>query len=280
MRVIESNAGRYPVSAQCRILGVPRATYYWMLKHPGAGRKEDPIAGEVVRTFNENRREYGAPKMKAALQRRGIVASRRRIKRIMDENGLVSAYTRKKFRPQKTKVNEADLPNVLARDFDGYAPRTHIVSDLTYVRVGGKWIYVCLLIDLYNREIVGHSAGERKDADLVRAAFATLPFPLSDIEVFHTDRGSEFDNMAIDEMLEVFGIERSLSRKGCPYDNAVIESTNKILKKELVYRQTYATTDQLRHELNSYIWWYNNKRIHSTLSYMSPVEFREAGLSL
>ena len=83
-------------------------------------------------------------------------------------------------------------------------------------RDGGRWNYVCLLIDLYNREIVGHAAGERKTSDLVKSAFATLKFPLSDIEVLHTDRGGEFASTAIDEMLEVFGIERSLSRKGCP----------------------------------------------------------------
>ena len=98
--------------------------------------------------------------------------------------------------------------------------------------------------------------------------------------MFHTDRGSEFDNFDIDELLDVFGIRRSLSRKGNPYDNAVIESTNKILKKELIYRQVFTSLDQLRRELNSYVWWYNNERMHSTLGYMSPVEFREAGMSL
>ena len=106
------------------------------------------------------------------------------------------------------------------------------------MRAGGSWCYVRLLVDLYNREIVGHSAGSSKGAKLVKAAFATLEFPISDIEVFHTDRGSEFDNAEIDLMLEAFGIERSLSAKGCPYDNAVDESTNKILKAELVYRDS------------------------------------------
>lgn len=147
-------------------------------------------------------------------------------------------------------------------------------------RVGASWNYVCLLVDLYNREIVGHSAGPRKDARLVKSAFATLSFPISDIEVFHTDRGSEFDNAEIDLMLEAFGIERSLSAKGCPYDNAVDESTNRILKAELVHRETFGTTRELRAKLSDYVHWYNNFRIHSTLGYMSPVEFREAGLSL
>ena len=120
----------------------------------------------------------------------------------------------------------------------------------------------------------------RKDARLVRSAFATLSFPISDIEVFHTDRGSEFDNAEIDLMLEAFGIERSLSAKGCPYDNAVDESTNRILKAELVHRETFGTTRELRAKLSDYVHWHNNFRIHSTLGYMSPVEFREAGLSL
>ena len=147
-------------------------------------------------------------------------------------------------------------------------------------RDGGGGNYVCLLVDLYNREIVGHAAGERKTSDLVKSAFATLKFPLSDIEVLHTDRGGEFASAAIDEMLEVFGIERSLSRKGCPYDNAVIESCNKTLKATLIYRNAYGSLDQLRRSLNAWVWWYNNERIHSTLGYMSPVEFRMAGLSL
>ena len=114
----------------------------------------------------------------------------------------------------------------------------------------------------------------------MKAAFATLGFPLTDIGVLHTDRGSEFANSGIDGLLEAFGIRRSLSRKGNPYDNAVIESTNRILKKEFVYQRAFASLDQLRRELNSYVRWYNEERIHSTLGYMSPVEFREAGLSL
>lgn len=94
--------------------------------------------------------------------------------------------------------------------------------------------------------------------------------------MFHTDRGGEFDNTRIDEPLDVFGIKRSLSRKGDPYDNAVVESTNRLLKKELVYRNSYATIEQLRHDLNDYVWWSDNRRLHSTLGYRSPKEFTES----
>ncbi len=179
-----------------------------------------------------------------------------------------------------TEESEAEVPNVLGRELDGCPPHAHIVGDLAYVRVGGKWNCVCLLADLHNREIVGRAASGRKDARLVKAAFTALGFPPMDIDVFHADRGSEFANPDIDDLLEAFGIRRSLSRKGNPYDNAVIEPANRILKKELVYRQAFADLGQLRLELSPCVRWCNEKRMHSTLGCMSPVEFRNAGLSL
>ena len=154
----------------------------------------------------------------------------------MREQGMTSAYARRRSEPHRTRVNEARLANLLDREFDGYAPHTHLASDLTYVRVGGDWAYVCLLVDLADRGIVGHSVGRARDAGLMLSAFCTLDFLLAGVQVFHTDRGSEFDNTRIDELLDVFDIKRSLPRKGNPYDNAVAESTNRPPKKELVYR--------------------------------------------
>ena len=139
---------------------------------------------------------------------------------------------------------------------------------------------MCLLAGLADRGIVGHSAGRTRDAGLVLGAFATLDFPLTDVQVFHTDRGGGFDDTGIDEPLDVFGIKRSLSRKGDPYDNAVVESTNRLLRKELVYRNHYATIEQLRHDFNDCVWWSDNQRLHSILGYRSPKEFTEQGLVL
>lgn len=250
-----------------------------MIEHPEAERV-DPIAGDVRAVRCDSHERYGARKIKAALERRGVTASRRRIVNIMKRRGMTSAYASRTFKPHKTRVNEARLANILDREFDGYEPRTHLASDLTYVRVGGKWAYVCLLIDLANRSIAGHSADTSRTADLVMAAFATLDFPLTEVEVFHTDRGSEFDNAKIDELLDVFDIRRSLSRKGNPYDNAVVESTNRLLKKELIYWNHYTSLEQLRSDLNDYVWWFNNQRLHSTLGYRSPNEFTQQGLVL
>ena len=243
-------------------------------------RRDLPAAPAVVAAHAASKGRYGSRKTKASLERPGAAVSRRRVCRIMRENGPAGAYGGKRFKVHPGAVNEADVPNVVARGLGGRAPRTHICSDLTYVRVGASWNCVCLPVDPCNREIVGHSAGPGKDARLVKSAFATLPFPISDIEASRTDRGSEFDNAEIDLMLEAFGIERSLSAKGCPYDNAVDESTDRILKAELVHREAFGTTRELRAKLSDFVHRYNNFRIHSTLGYMSPVEFRKAGLSL
>ena len=225
-----------------------------MIEHPEAGRV-DPIAGDVHAVRRDGHERCGAGKIKAALERRGVTASGRRIVNIMKRRGMTSAYARRTFKPHKTRVNEARLANILDREFDGYEPRTHLAGDLTYVRVGGKWAYACLLIDLANRSIAGHSADTSRTADLVMAAFATLDFPLTEVEVFHTDRGGGFDN-------------------------AVVESTNRLLKKELIYRNHYTSLEQLRSDPDDYVWWSDNQRLHSTLAYRSPNEFTQQGLVL
>ena len=186
-----ANARRYPVSAQCRILGVPRSTYCRMI-----------------------------------------------------------------------------------------APRTHVASDLTYVRAGSSWCYACLLVDLCNREIVGCSCGRHKDARLAMAAFSNVALPLTDIEVFRSDRGSEFCSGEIGALLSAFGVERSASRPGNPYDNAAVESASRVLERELVRGRAFASEERLRTELFDWVNRCNNCRLCSTLGYMAPVGFREAGLIL
>ena len=250
-----------------------------MTGHPEAERV-DPIAGDVHAVRRDSHERYGARKIKAALERRGVTASRRRIGGIMREQGMTSACASRRFKPRKTRADEARPANLLDRGFDGYAPHARPAGDLTSVRVGGGWAYVCLLAGLADRGIAGHSAGRPRDAGLVLAAFAALDFPLTDVQVFHTDLGGEFDNTRIDEPLDVFDVKGSLSRKGNPYDNAVVESTNRLLKKELLYRNHYTTIEQSRHDPDDCVWWSDNQRLHSTLGYRSPKEFTEQRLVL
>jgi len=149
-----------------------------------------------------------------------------------------------------------------------------VVSDLTYINVLGKWHYICLLIDLFNREIIGYSAGANKDVKLILKAFSRVNKPLNDIRILHTDRGSEFKNKAIDKLLNTFAIKRSLSKKGCPYDNAVAEATFKVIKTEFAFNRIFNNLKELDNELFDYVNWYNNHRVHGSLGYLTPVEYK------
>jgi transposase InsO family protein len=273
--VIKGNAHRYPVSAQCEILNVARATYYRNKDCQEKPDRDAALRGEIEDIFNENRRVYGSRKIKAVLHRRGKKVSVRRIRRNMKQLGISSVYTKKQYKSRPGKANNTAIPNVLAREFDGRAPFEVIVSDLTYVRVAERWQYVCILLDLHNREIAGYSAGPHKDAMLVKSAFAKVKGNLLNVSMFHTDRGSEFDNTLIDGVLLGFGIERSLSMKGTPHDNAVAESAFKTIKTEFTHRMTFDSLNHLQRELDAYVYWYNNKRLHGKLGYLSPIEYKE-----
>ena len=249
-----------------------------MLGHPETERV-DPYEKDVERVWRDSGKVYGARKIKHALGHEGVTLSRRRVNRIMKGNGMAGSYSKAAYRPRPARPNDDPAPNILAREFNGYAPRTHLASDPAYVRVGSSWAYVCLPGDLTNRQIAGHSVGVRHDADRM-AAFAALRFPLDEIEVFHTDRGGEFTGERIERMLDAFGITRSLSRPGSSYDNAVVESTNRLIRKELIYDNVYTSVEQLRSDVNRYVWWYDHQRLHSTLGYLSPMEFTQQGNTL
>lgn len=274
--MIRQNAHKYSVSALCRVLQVNRSTYYY----ESSSRPTDNFVEEaLVKIFEGNRHVYGTRKIKVELKKLGLVVSRHRIGRLMKNNGLVSAYTVAQYKPHKSTCNESEIRNELNRQFDKEMPLEAVVSDLTYVRVAGKWNYICLLIDLFNREIIGYSCGRAKDADLVYRAFAKVKSNLYNIQLFHTDRGSEFKNQLIDDVIKTFGIQRSLSMKGCPYDNAVSEATYKLIKSEFVRRRSFESLGQLRKELDEYVKWFNEKRIHSTLGYLSPHQFKFKSLN-
>ena len=135
-----------------------------------------------------------------------------------------------------------------------------------------------MLIDLFNREIIGYSAGKNKTAELVKQAFQSVKENLSEIQIFHTDRGNEFKNKLIGETLVTFDIQRSLSCKGCPYDNAVAEVTFKIIKIEFVKNRPFENLYHLQIELDDYVNWFNDHCIYSSLGYLIPAEFRRSTL--
>ena len=207
----------------CKLLKVQRSlVYYHLNKEPSTTCNEEAIITSHIKDiFRRSRNNYGTRKIKVELEKLGYKVSRRRISRIMKENSLVSNYTVAQYKVYTTNFNESPIPNLVDREFDNRDKLEVAVSDLTYVRVADKWNYVCTLIDLYNREIIGYSAGAKKDAKLIETAILRCKYSLKDIKVFHSDRGNEYDNALIDNILNTFKIGRSLSNKGNPYDNAV-----------------------------------------------------------
>lgn len=265
----------------CRLLKITRSLVYYHIEHRENMQKdrlskdEIILENEILRIFKESKNNYGTRKIKKTLKRQVITASRRKIGEIMNKYGLVSSYTIKQFRIHKSKCNEDKNPNILNREFQRDSLEA-VVSDLTYVNVAGRWNYICVIMDLFNREIIGYAAGAKKDANLVYQAFLNCKYPLDKINIFHTDRGNEFKNKLIENVLDTFKITRSLSEKGCPYDNAVAESLYHIMKTEFVKKRRFDNLESLEIELFDYVNWYNNLRIHGSLDYMTPSEFRDA----
>src|SRR5699024_6087861 len=154
---------------------------------------------------------FGTRKIKDALSKEGYTVSRRRIGRFMRELGIQSKYAQPSYKPMTTRPNEDRIENLLDQEFDVDEAMSVLVSDLTYVRVGKHWYYVCFLLDLYNREIVGYSAGKHKDAALVQRAFVKVKQPLETLKIFYKNHVSTFIQVVIVELLYILKFIRSLS---------------------------------------------------------------------
>ena len=257
----------------CVFLKISRSLIYYCNKRKSK-IIDKKLETDIITIFKDSRNNYGSRKIKVELKKRGFKVSLRKIRKIMCLHGLVSNYTIKQFKIHKTNCNNDLIDNSLNRKFNRTSELDVVVSDLTYVNVSGKWNYICLILNLYNREIVGYAAGKNKNAELVCKAFSKINKSLNIINIFHTDRGNEFKNKMIDNMLNTFNIKRSLSKKGCPYDNAVAEATYKIIKTEFAFNRCFNSFEELEIELFDYVNWYNNIRIHSSLNYETPVNYR------
>ena len=255
----------------CKVLNISRSLVYYTYKT----RKPNPELEQlIIKIFKDSKNNYGSRKIKVKLKELGFIVSLRRIRKIMDKYCLVSNYTIKQFKNYKSKVNNDNIPNIVDRNFNNRNFLEVIISDLTYVRVLNKWCYVCLVIDLFNREIIGYSAGKHKDASIVDKAIKSIKYDLNKISIFHSDRGNEFKNKIIEDILIKFNIQRSLSQKGTPYDNAVAEATYKIFKTEFCFNRIFNSFEQLELDLFDYVHWFNNFRIHSSLDYLTPMQYK------
>ena len=279
---IRDHLGEYPPAAACRVLGVSRSGYYaWQLRPASAQqRRRDALAVKIKAAHQESRRVYGSPRITKVLRQSGEAVCQNTVAKVMQACG-VRASPPKAFVPRTTdsRHDQPVAPNLLQRDFAASEPQRRWVSDITYIPTGEGWLYLAGVLDLYSRRVVGWSMAEHMETSLVGDALrmaVSRTRPQAGL-MHHSDRGVQYASYEYQRLLESFGMIASMSGAGDCYDNAAMESFWATLKTELVHQERYETRDEARRSIFEYIeTFYNRKRLHSSLGYVSPEAFEAA----
>jgi len=278
---IAAEKAKHSVTRLCKMLRVSRGGYYASRKRtPSKRALEDARLGTlVVQAHRLSRGTYGSPRMLDELREHGERIGRSRVMRLMKERGLTGEMKKKWRHVAGALTVDPCEPNKLDRDFTAPAPNRLWASDITYVRTWEGWLYLAVVIDLFSRRVVGWSMQSHMKTDLVLTALTMavgmrLPSPGL---LAHSDRGSQYTSFDYQSALKSHGIECSMSGRGDCWDNAVVESFFGTLKKELIYRRSWATRDEAAAAIHEYIEvFYNRHRRHSTLGGKSPAAFEAA----
>ena len=273
---IKAHRYRYPIGTMCRLLGVSRNGFYHYLVH--SGRRRDGRLTALVRSvFQASRQTYGTRRIKAALRREyGLLVSRRRIGKIMNEEGL--AAKRKGQRRIKTTDSDHNLPvapNLLKQSFRSSGPNQVYVGDITYIKTKEGWIYLAVIIDLYARSVVGYALADHMRKALVIEALKNAYVRRGGFipkAIFHSDRGSQYASHAFRQTLQKFGMKQSMSARGDCYDNAACETFFATLKTEIPDKTKHLNKKEATQAIENYISFYNTKRLHSYNGYLPPLE--------
>ena len=278
--MIEENRKEYEVALMCEMLEMPRSSYYRWQKQPVSEKQQRrALVGLVVETtFSQFKKRYGAPRLAEELNAQGIECSVNYVAELLRERGL-RARNGKGFKywpsvESKTNVDE----NKLDRHFEAEKPNQKWVSDITYIKVGRKWLYLAAVLDLYSRKIVGWSLDTHMREDLIIDAFkmAAANRDIKEETLIHSDRGVQYRSNRYQELLQSHDVQCSMSRKGNCWDNAVMESFFSRFKVELIYAENYKSVEEARAGIFEYIeLFYNRVRRHSAINYLSPNEYEQ-----
>jgi putative transposase len=262
----------------CRVLEVSVGGFYnWLKRPPSAREREDgQIAERIVEIYQQHKGRYGSPRIHQQLHDEGVHVGRKRVIRLMKQEQLAAHHTI--HRVMTTKADPSAIPaeNVLDRAFQAERPNEKWVTDVTFIATAEGWMYLAAVLDLYSRRIVGWAMADKQDETLVEQAMAmafTHRKPPQGL-LHHSDRGCQYTSHAYQAFLKDHGVRVSMSRKGNSFDNAVMERFFGTLKRECTSRAHFATHEHARTALFEYIEvYYNRVRKHSTLGYLSPVQF-------
>lgn len=276
------------ISLCCSTLGVSRGGYYAWLDRPQSTREieNEALLASMWAIHEKTKQTYGAPRMTVELQAEGLVCSKNRVAKLMRENGIASEAVRK-FKVTTTDSNH-DLP-IADRIYETenvenvWMPNQVFAGDITYIHTEEGFLFLAVFLDIFTRKIVGFSADDNMRSQLILDA---LNMALQQQEVIsgqtivHSDQGSQYASEEYRKRVDLVGIIASMSRRGNCYDNAHCESFFHSLKTELVYRTTFKTREEAKQAIYQWIdAWYNRQRRHSSIDYMSPVEFEKLVLA-
>jgi transposase InsO family protein len=275
---IAAEKALYPVRLLCEVLDVTRSGYYAWIDRPSSPKKiaDAQLVVEIKAALVRGRGAYGSPRVHRELRAHGVRVGKKRIERLMRENGLEARQKRRFVHTTDSRHEHPIAPNVLDRNFDVQAANQTWVGDVTYIPTSEGWLYLAILLDLFSRRIVGWATSATNDRELALRALdqalrARRPAPGL---VHHTDRGSPYASDDYRQVLEAHAIVASMSRTGDCYDNAVAESFFATLKAEHVDHEDFATRDIGTASIGDYIEkFYNCARRHSHVGYVSPIEF-------
>jgi putative transposase len=261
----------------CRVLSLPKSSFYQAAhKKPSVYKVEnEKLLKRICEIHSESRGRYGAPKIHHLLCKEGYTISIKRVQRLMKQAGVRSTIV-KKYRPTSTQGLVKERENRLNQDFQTTSINEKWVADITYIHtLRDGWCYLASVLDLHSKKIVGHKFSRQMTVELVTEALENAILSQGPLEglIVHTDLGTQYTSEACQNQLKKNKMIASFSRKGCPYDNACIESFHATLKKEEVYRNRYMNFETAKVALFQYIEsWYNRKRIHGAINYLTPDE--------
>ena len=273
-----SHESEFGVKAMCGVLDVSRSGYYaWRTRADSQRTQSNQrLLVQIREEYQLSAKTYGSPRIHAALQGKGIRCSRKRVARLMRLDRIAARKACRRI-PHTTQrdPNARPAPNLLNQDFSSLAPDRKWVSDITYIDTAEGWLYLAAILDLFSRRIVGWAMDEHMEASLVQQAWSmavSQRCPSPDL-LSHSDQGSQYTSELYQQALAACHCQVSMSRVGNCFDNAAMESFFSTLKTECADHQ-FTTRAQARTAIFEYIeGWYNRQRLHSSLGYLSPVEF-------
>lgn len=284
--MIKALKEKIPIHFLCKYFSVNRSSFYLYLnyKNTGSFQTKSEICSQIRVIFKDSKNTYGSPRVHQSLKELGVQISENTVAKYMREMGL-DARLKKKYRIVTTDSNHS-FP-IADRIFktevvENFSNKQVLAGDITYLKLGSDFLYLAIIMDIQTRKIVGWSMSSSLSSEVVIKALDGAKYCIkSDTQViFHSDRGSQYASEVFREVLNENFIIQSMSRKGNCYDNAYVESWFKSLKTECIYRSKYSTQEELTALVFEYIEvWYNKKRKHSALDYLSPEQYELKQLS-